>query len=412
MSRRGKGEGSTPTQRKDGLWSAYVTLGYVNGKPKRQYVYAKTRRECSEKLKGILGKSSSAVLPNAKTVSVVVWLGQFITEKKSARAAGTITQWRYCLKRVKPYLEHLTLSRATPAAVRFAMSHLTHLAGSTQQNTYDFVRAALDDALKLGMLDKNPCDALERPKATQVKTRKVLHPDQLQKLLETSQGHPLETLIRLGYSYGLRIGEILALRWSDWETSTSRLMVRHSLERKKGLNLRPAKSNSSGAMILDSITAWFLEQQRLKNQSRADELKAFDGWAEHDLIFPSSVGTPLEYHNVVRSLQSLFARAGIPYANTHTMRRTYISMALHHLNPREVADVVRHKSTRMTMDIYAQTLQSASPRAALSLEQLLHPNYTQTSQEPQKPLLGNADKTMVQTTKSDKAKRTKRTVKN
>ena len=412
MSRRGKGEGSTPVQRKDGLWSAYVTLGYVNGKPKRQYVYAKTRRECSEKLKGILGKSSSAVLPNAQAVSVVVWLEQFITEKKSARAAGTINQWGYCLKRVKPYLEHLTLTRVTPAAIRFAMSHLTHLAGSVQQNTFDFVRAGLDDALKLGMLTKNPCDALERPKATMVKPRKVLQPDQLSKLMDASQGHPLETLIRLGYSYGLRIGEILALRWTDWDANTNRLMVRHSLERKSGMSLRPAKSNSSGAMILDSITALALEQQRQKNQSRANELASMRGWAEHDLIFPSNVGTPLQYHNVVRSLQVLFAKVGIPYANTHTMRRTYISMALQHLNPREVADVVRHKSTRMTMDIYAQTLQSASPRAALSLEQLLHPNYTQTNSEGQKPELENAENNALETRKPEKAKRNNRTVKN
>jgi integrase len=395
MSRRGKGEGSTPAQRKDGLWSAYVTLGYVNGKPKRQYVYAKTRRECSEKLKGILGKSSSAVLPNAQAVSMLVWLEQFITEKKSARADGTITQWGYCLKRVKPYLEHLSLSRVTPTSIRFALSHITHLAGSTQQNTFDFISAALNDAVKLGMISKNPCDALERPKATQVKTRKVLHQDQLLKLLDVSQGHNLETLIRLGYSYGLRIGEILALRWSDWDTTTNRLMVRHSLERKSGLHLRPAKSNSSGAMILDPVTAQSLEQQRQKNQTRALELEPLGAWSEHDLIFPSCVGTPLEYHNVVRSLQTLFAKAGIPYANTHTMRRTYISMALQHLNPREVADVVRHKSTRMTMDIYAQTLQSASPRAAISLENLLHPNYTLSSKLP-RPKRNEKGKPVVQ----------------
>lgn len=407
MSRRGKGEGSTPTQRKDGLWSAYVTLGYVNGKPKRQYVYAKTRRECSEKLKGILGKSSSAVLPSTQNVSVVVWLEQFITEKKSARAAGTITQWGYCLKRVKPYLEHLALSRVTPATIRFAMSHLTHLAGSVQQNTFDFVRAAFEDAVRLGVLTKNPCAALERPKATQVKPRKVLQPEQLGKLLEAAQGHRLEVLIRLGYSYGLRIGELLGLRWSDWDTRTKRLMISHNLQRGQGFALGPVKAGSTGAIILDTTTAAALEQQRLKNQTRADELKAFDGWSEHDLIFPSSVGTPLEYHNVVRSLQSLFASAGIPYANTHTMRRTYISLALRQFNAREVADVVRHKSTRMTLDIYAQTLESASPRTALSLEELLHPNYTQTDKKAQTKASKGKGKTTSKTTKPKKPKRGK-----
>jgi integrase len=385
MTRRGKGEGSAPVQRSDGLWSAYVTLGYVNGKSKRQYVYAKTRRQCAEKLRGILGRSSSAILPAASAVGVVAWLERFVDEKQTARAPSTIMQWRYSIKRLRPFLEHLTLQRLTPAACRFAMLQITNVSGSVQQHTFDFLRAALEDAVKLGMIDKNPCAALERPKAPLVRERKVLQPEQLQAVLNASVGHPLETLIRLGYSYGLRIGELLALRWSDWDVGGKRLMVRHTKQQGSGLVLRPAKSGSSGGILVDATTAAAIEAQRLKNQTRADELKALGGWAEHDLIFPSSVGTALEYHNVKRSLQGLFARAGVPYASTHVMRRTYISLALRQLNIREVADVVRHKSTRMTADVYAQTLEASSPRAAISLEQLLHPNYTPTGENRQKP---------------------------
>jgi integrase len=404
MSRRGKGEGGTPAQRKDGLWSAYVTLGYVNGKPKRQYVYAKTRRECSEKLKGILGKSSSAVLPNAGAISVLSWLERYSTEKESARAAATIKQYKYAIKRLKPYLEHLTLSRITPVACRFAMLQLVDKSGSVQQHTFDFLKAALDDAVKIGLLTKNPCDALERPKATPVKERKILQPDQLQKLLTASQGHPLETLIRLGYSYGIRIGELLALRWSDWEESKTRLMIRHTLQERSKLTLRPAKSGSSGAILLDPTTVRSLEQQRQRNTARAIELEPLGAWSDHDLIFPSSVGTPLEYHNVVRSLKILFTKAGLPYTGTHVMRRTYISMALQQLNPREVADVVRHKSTRMTLDVYAQTLQSSSAKTAISLEDLLHPNYTQTNTETPKASSVKTDKAVIQTHKRKKPK--------
>ena len=408
MSRRGKGEGSTPVQRKDGLWSAYVTLGYVNGKPKRQYVYAKTRRECSEKLKGILGKSSSAVLPNAQAVSVVVWLERYSTEKTSSRAKATIKQYKYAIKRLAPYLEHLNLARVTPAACRFAMLQITHTSGSVQQHTFDFLKAALEDAVKLGLVDKNPCSVLERPKATMPKPRTILQPDQLLKILEASQGHPLGNLIRLGYSYGLRIGELLALRWSDWEEKKNRLMIRHTIEhRDSEFNLRPAKSGSSGGIKLDETTAQSLEQQRQKNLTRAAELLPIGGWLEHDLIFPSSVGTALEYHNVVRSLKVLFARVEIPYTGTHVMRRTYISLALQHLNAREVADVVRHKSTRMTLDVYAQTLQSSSDKAAMSLEELLHPNYTQTNNQARKDKSDDVNKTAVQTAKRNKAKRGK-----
>jgi integrase len=68
--RNGKGEGGQPFQRADGRWAAFVTIGYRAGKQEKLWVYGKTRRECADKRKRILSKSSSAVLPPEFSIRV------------------------------------------------------------------------------------------------------------------------------------------------------------------------------------------------------------------------------------------------------------------------------------------------------------------------------------------------------
>jgi integrase len=385
MSRRGRGEGSSPLERSDGLWSAYVTLGYINGRPKRQYVYGKTRRACAEKLKAILGRSSSAVLPDPEKITAVHWLEQYISNRSTNRAPGTLEQWRHCVRRVKPYLETYTLERVTPTAVQFALSQLRELAPATRQKTLGFMHQAFEEAVRLKMIRENPVRLVETPKGGIVRARVILQPAQVIQLMNAATGTPLEAMVRLGYSYGLRIGELLALRWSDWEPKTRRLSVRHSLERTKDAAelFRPAKKGSTGNLLLDETTAAALESQRLRVEALSHKVFKARAWTDHKLIFPSVVGTPLEYHNVLRSIADLCEKAGVPYAPPHTMRRTYISLALRRMSPREVADVVRHKTTRTTMEVYAQTIEGTSERAAVSLETLL--DYTLTTPTPTEP---------------------------
>jgi integrase len=383
MSRRGKGEGAAPIQLPDGRWQARVTLGYVNGKQKRKAVYGATRREAAEKLKAILGQSSSAILPDADKITAVAHLERFILEHKSNRAPGTIEQWKHCLRRVTPYLEHLTLERVTPASVRFALTELSTLSPATRQKTFDFVRLALEDAVRLGLLRQNPAAGVERPKGGAIREKRILQPEEVHQVLEAASGHPLERLIRLGYTYGLRIGEIQALSWDAWDASTHRLNVSATL-RRDGSRHTP-KSGSSGAIRVDGTTAHMLEAQRADLNALRAKQEPRGYWTPNNLVFPSNVGTPLEYHNILRGLREIFEAAGVTYAPTHVMRRTYISLALQHLNPREVADVVRHRTTRTTMDVYAQSLGTATDRAAIGLDALLMPRGVENAKKRQPP---------------------------
>jgi integrase len=72
-----------------------------------------------------------------------------------------------------------------------------------------------------------------------------------------------------------------------------------------------------------------LEKLREHRQRQEQErLFAGDRWQEHDLIFPSSIGTPLEPRNLFRDFKGLLQSAGLPEIRFHDLRHTAATLML------------------------------------------------------------------------------------
>ena len=120
-----------------------------------------------------------------------------------------------------------------------------------------------------------------------------------------------------------------------------------------------------------------LEQHRLKLERRKALALEAGLWQENNLMFPSEVGTPLNYRNVLRVFDSAVVRAGVPRnGGTHNFRRTFITLALGQLEPKEVQSITRQKTSSVTMDIYARVRQSRREKLGLSLTKMLTPTDT------------------------------------
>ena len=103
-------------------------------------------------------------------------------------------------------------------------------------------------------------------------------------------------------SLGMRLGEALALGWDDVDLSTGRLSVRHTLQKVDGemLRLEPKAVRSRRTMNLPAVTIAALSEHA-ERQRQATEW-AGTGWKGNlwNLIFTSSIGTPLDERNVLR----------------------------------------------------------------------------------------------------------------
>ena len=165
---------------------------------------------------------------------------------------------------------------------------------------------------------------------------------------------------------GLRISEILALRWLDidWKNSCIRV-VRAYVYGKFG----PPKSKASKKPVpLHPLLAALLQAWRKETLYAAEE----------DFIFPSyrlkGKKPPRANMLVAKHLQPAARKAGITgQVGFHTLRRTLASALVANGNdPKLVQELLRHSNVKTTLDIYAKAMTPAKLEAqGWVLQQLL-----------------------------------------
>ena len=146
---------------------------------------------------------------------------------------------------------------------------------------------------------------------------------------------------------GVRMSEVLALRWQDidWEAKTIAITGKVIWVKGKGL-LRVADEddpkNTRRTLPLPDFAIVMLLNWQLDAQPN-----------EHDVIFPSRVGTLLDPTNVNDQWRRVRAALGLDWVTGHTFRRTIATILDDKgLNARIAADQLGHAQVSMTQDVY------------------------------------------------------------
>jgi site-specific recombinase XerC len=104
----------------------------------------------------------------------------------------------------------------------------------------------------------------------------------------------------------------------------------------------------------------------------ADRLKAGALWQDHGLVFASSVGTPLDRHNVLREFRKITETAGLGTDWVpRELRHTFVSLLSSDRMPIEdIADLVGHKGTVTTKMVYRKVIVPELRRSAEVMDRL------------------------------------------
>src|SRR5258708_8229204 len=118
--------------------------------------------------------------------------------------------------------------------------------------------------------------------------------EQAQQLMAAAKGHNMEALFVLALTTGMRRGEILALKWQDINFSQNTLQVRRIFTRAPGnryIEAEPKTEKSRRSIMLASFTVEALRRHRVRQLET--KLQMGTAWQEHDLVFCTSLRTPL-----------------------------------------------------------------------------------------------------------------------
>ena len=97
-------------------------------------------------------------------------------------------------------------------------------------------------------------------------------------------------------------------------------------------------------------------------------------WLDYDLIFPSSIGTPLDPSNLYHSFKQLLKKASLPNIRFHDLRHTATTLMLQQgTHPKIVQERLGHSDISMTLNTYSHVLPVMQDEVAEKLDELLTP---------------------------------------
>ncbi len=206
----------------------------------------------------------------------------------------------------------------------------------------------------------NPVSGVELPEKRPVREKHVLLPEKIPPLLAVLK-EPVRTMVELGVLTGLRVGEILALRWQDVDFLAGEIRVEQALYR--GTLGSPKTKGSRRTLPMADA----LKQSLQRHHSHATH-------REPDaLVFQSARGTPLSDTNLLhRHLKPAGGKLGMPWLNWHTLRRTHATLFQSAGGSlREAQAQLGHTRMSTTLEIYTLPLAAAQRQAVEKLSELM-----------------------------------------
>jgi integrase len=117
---------------------------------------------------------------------------------------------------------------------------------------------------------------------------------------------------------GLRLGELLALRWRDIDWGLQRIQVRRNYT--DGREKAPKSGRVRSAPMVDEVVTALDGLSRREHFTKAD-----------DLVFCSVTGGHLEAWGMRRRFYAALERAGLPRIVFHDLRHCFASLAVRKL---------------------------------------------------------------------------------
>ena len=387
MARRGRGEG-TIYKRADGRWEGRIELGYLDGKRVRKSVYGRTRREVQEKLARILANSQRGLPVFDERTTVGAFLAQWLDTVRNRVRPKTYRSYEQVVRvHLVPVLGTIPLTKLQP-------HHVHHLVASRldrglSPRTADYcrvvLRAALNDAIKWGLLARNVA-ALTDPPRQERRRSPVWDVEEARRFLAAVRGDRLEALYAGALALGLRQGEALGLTWEHVDLEHGLLRVTHQLQWIDGKPQLVEPKSISAVRVL-RLPALLVEAlRRHRTRQREERLAAGPAWRgnQWDLVFTTRIGTPLDPKYVRSLFRRACLRAGVRPIRFHDLRHTCATLLLaQDIPPRVVQELLGHSHITLTLDTYTRVLPRHLSAAAQWVDTILGDGHA--DDQPERP---------------------------
>ena len=384
MQKRGNGEGSI-RKRKDGRYEVRIT-GTSNGKAFRISRYAHTQEEATQLLHTLSVIMMQTPQYFKDTITLAEWLDNWLEVymRPVLKQSTYMSYETYARVHFKPALGQVRLQDITSRMLQeFYNYKLMHeqLSPKSIINMNLYLHKALSQAMAEGLILSNPASSLNLPRGTKPQIQ-VLTRDQQARLISASYQHRYGVFIRLVLATGLRVGELLGLRWQDIDTAAHMLYVRQTLGRYKRYDCEedddihteiviqtPKSQNSIRSIPI--LPQLFQELMLWKQVQAQDQMNAGSRYVFSGMVVTNEIGGYIEPRTFREYYHQILELAGLPHFTFHALRHTFATRAMEQgMDPKTLSILLGHYSVAFTLDTYAHVLDSQKWEAMKTMEAL------------------------------------------
>jgi len=228
------------------------------------------------------------------------------------------------------------------------------------RNAWTLLSSILESAVEYGYLQTTPARGVKFPQQALKQKPAMIAGDDFVKLLK-QLGEPYRTMVSLIAATGLRVGELLALRWGALDLAVGTLAVRESVFEGKfqaPKTLRAMRTIPLGPRAVKVLTN---HRERVSRHEPGD------------LVFGNRKGKPFrESKLLTRVLQPAAVEAGLGHVTWHQFRHIHSSLMSDLKVPVKIAqEQLGHASISTTLNVYTHVVDASHRQAVKDVEDRL-----------------------------------------
>lgn len=311
------------------------------------------------------------------------WLSEYVDKTLGKR---TQHNYRQMTPRIYQSIGHLYLDKITPRQLQKFINSLGEpganqvhpdrgLSPKSIKNHLSFVSAVFAYAIKMGMLQFNPCRAVSLPPLETGKEKVCYTLEETQQFLDALADAPLrwQVFFSLALFGGFRREELCGFEFQDFDMVEHTVSVRRAslYTTKDGIFTAPTKTTKSRRTL--KLPVWVFDLvKRLQAEQTLHRLALGDQWHECGRLFTKLDGSPIGLQQPYQWLQGFCEEQGLPFYGIHQFRHLNASLLIYNgEDVRSVSAALGHSQTSTTLNIYAHTFETAQARACDALADAL-----------------------------------------
>jgi integrase len=370
---------------KTGLWAVKGDVA-PRGAPRKQIHKRGFKRKGDEVAywHEVSGNVAHGTHVNPSTVTLAEWCETWCAGLPAAGyRRATVNSYRDVLDGlVVPRIGEARLQALTAADQNKLYSGLLAegrrgrpLSARTVRYVHVVLGKCLSDAVRQGVLARNPADLATPPRSSSTKPpeHQVWSPAETAEFLRfvEAEGDRLAALYRVAAMSGMRRGELAGLKWGD--LNGSQLSVRRQVtvannERPRVADLKTDRARRS--IDLDDETVARLRTHR---REQSEERLALGLGGRSEFMFTELDGSLLDPRNVTRRFGAAVKASGLPRrVKFHSLRHGHAShMLAAGVSVKLVSDRLGHANPALTLSVYSHVIGSQGADAAAAVAALV-----------------------------------------